>query len=83
MQNSHHKQFGFFTIVSIALTAVLLTGVAIFATEHDRPKDEPTENHTVSNQEERQKEAADKTPAIFVPTEKVSADQAVAFPTDI
>jgi len=83
MQNRRFKQNVSLMIMSIVLVAVLATGAAIFAIETARPNTGPTIDDTISNKEDHQKGKNVKTPATFVPTEKVSADQAVAFPTDI
>lgn len=71
MQSNKRNGKAIFTIVFIALVALLFIGAGISATENDKQKNASTE--------EKSKEA----PVIFQPTEKVTADQAVAFPTDI
>lgn len=83
MQNNKQKCKVFLTIVSFALATVLLVGAGISATEKDKPKGELTGENKIPIKEETQKKEIVKATVIFVPTDKVSADQAVAFPTDI
>ena len=73
----------FLYIVTFVLAAVLFTGVEIFALEKDKPKIELTDKDKKTVKKETQKKKAVKAPSVFVPTDKVSADKAVAFPTDI
>ena len=83
MQNNKYKNNVFLTIVSFALAAVLFIGTRISATEKGRPQDELTGSNAIPSAEEHQKKEVVQAPATFVPTDEVSADQAVAFPTDI
>ena len=70
--NKKHKKVRLY-IVTFVLAAVLFTGVEIFALEKDK----------LPVKKETQKKKAVKAPPVFVPTDKVSADKAVAFPADI
>ena len=83
MQKNKRKSKVFLTIVSLALATVLLIGAEISATEKDKLKGELTGKIQIPIEKEAQKKEAVKAPVVFVPTEKVTADQAVAFPTDI
>lgn len=83
MQKNKQKSKVFLTIVSFALAIMLLIGTEISATEKDKPKGELTGGNKIPVKEETQKKEVVKAPVTFVPTDKVSADQAVAFPTDI
>jgi hypothetical protein len=61
-------------------------GVGSFATEKEDENDGSIENigkATTSENKRNNNNNVDKTPAVFIPSEKVSADQAVAFPIDI
>ena len=80
--NKKHKKVRLY-IVTFVLAAVLFTGVEIFALEKDKPKIELTDKDKKTVKKEPQKKKVVKAPAIFVPTDKVSADKAVAFPADI
>lgn len=83
MQKNKRKSKVFLTIMSFALATVLFIGAVISAAEKDKQKSELTGKNKNPVKKEIQKKKVVKAPAIFVPTEKVSADQAVAFPTDI
>ena len=83
MQKSKRKNRVFLTIVPLALATVLLIGAEITATEKDKPKGELARKNRTFVQEETKKKKVVKAPVVFIPTDKVSADQAVAFPTDI
>ena len=70
--------------IAISLVAtVLFLGVAISAKEKDKTKGGVTGQDKAPVRKETKKKKVVKAPVIFVPTEKVSADQAVAFPIDI
>ena len=71
------------SIVISMLAIVLLIGVEISASEKAKPKIELTGKDKTPVKKEAQKKKVVKTPSVFVPTDKVSADKAVAFPTDI
>lgn len=83
MQKNKQKSKIFLTIVSFALAAVLFIGAGISDTEKDKQKSELTGKNKNPVKKENQKQKDVKAPKNFVPTEKVTADQAVAFPTDI
>jgi uncharacterized alpha/beta hydrolase family protein len=83
MQKNKQKSKVFLIIVSFALATVLFIVIGISAAEKDKQKSELTGKNKNPVKKEIQKEKVVKAPVIFVPTEKVSADQAVAFPTDI
>jgi|TARA_Y100000031_G_scaffold103431_1_gene113441 nitrate reductase cytochrome c-type subunit len=87
MQKNKQKSKVFLTIVSFALAAVLFFAAWISAAEKDKQKSElKGENENPIKEEikeEIKKEKVVKPPRNFVPTEKVTADQAVAFPSDI
>jgi hypothetical protein len=83
MQKNKQKSKVLHTILSFALAIVLLIGAGISAAEKDKPKGELTGKNKIPAKEKIQKKEVVKAPDIFVPTDKVSADQAVAFPTDI
>ena len=70
-------------IVTFVLATALLIGAGISAAEKDKPKIELTGKDKLPVKKETQKKKVVKAPSIFVPTDKVSADKAVAFPTDI
>jgi len=80
--NKKHKKVWLYIVIFV-LAAVLFTGVEIFALEKDKPKIELTEKDKLPVKKETQKKKAVKAPPVFVPTDKVSADKAVAFPADI
>jgi len=83
MQKNKLKNKVFLTIVSLTLATLLLIGAEITATEKDKQKSKLTGNNKILVEKETKKKEAVKVPTTFVPTDKVSADQAVAFPTDI
>ncbi len=83
MQKNNQKSKVFLKIVSIALVAVLLIGAGISVAEKDKQKSELTEEKEKPEKKVNKKEKDVKAPKNFVPTEKVTADQAVAFPSDI
>jgi len=83
MQKNNQKSKVFLKIVSIALVAVLLIGAGISVAEKDKQKSELTEEKEKPEKKVNKKEKDVKAPKSFVPTEKVTADQAVAFPSDI
>lgn len=83
MQKNKQKSKVFMSIVSFTLATVLFIGAGISETEKDKQKNKLTGKNKNPVKKEIQKEKVVKPPVIFVPTEKVSADQAVAFPTDI
>jgi nitrate reductase cytochrome c-type subunit len=83
MQKNNQKSKVFLKIVSIALVAVLLIGAGISGAEKDKQKSELTEEKEKPEKKVNKKEKDVKAPKNFVPTEKVTADQAVAFPSDI
>jgi hypothetical protein len=62
---------------------VLLIGAGISVAEKDKQKSELTEEKEKPEKKVHKKEKDAKAPKNFVPTEKVTADQAVAFPSDI
>ena len=71
-KNKKHRK-ALLYIVTFVLVTVLFIGVDISATEKDK----------ITVKKETKKKKVVKAPSIFVPTDKVSADKAVAFPTDI
>ena len=71
MQNNKHNTKKILIIVFIALAALLFVGAGFSATDNNKQKSASTKEKNI------------KSPTIFQPTEKVTADQAVAFPTDI
>ena len=81
-KNKKHRKVLLY-IVTFVLATVLLIGAGISAAEKDKPKIELTGKDKLPVKKETQKKKVVKAPAIFVPTDKVSADKAVAFPTDI
>lgn len=83
MQNNKKHSKVLLYIVTFVLAALLFTGAEISAVEKDKPKTELTEKDKKTVKKETQKKKVVKAPTIFVPTDKVSADKAVAFPTDI
>jgi hypothetical protein len=83
MQKNKQKSKVFLTIVSFALAAVLFFAAWISAAEKDKQKSELKGENENPIKEEIKKEKVVKPPRNFVPTEKVTADQAVAFPSDI
>lgn len=93
MQNKKQKLKVFITIVTFALAIVFFigTGVSVVAQDEqktesivkDKPEPGLKERDKKPVKKEIQKDKAVKAPRSFVPTDKVSADQAVAFPTDI
>ena len=83
MQKNKQKSKVFLTIVSFALATVLFIGAGISDTEKDKQKNKLTGKNKNPVKKEIQKKKDVKAPKSFVPTEKVTADQAVAFPTDI
>ena len=83
MQNNKKHSKLFLYIVAFVLATVLFTGLEISAIEKDKPKIELTEKDKITVKKEPKKKKVVKAPPIFVPTDKVSADKAVAFPTDI
>jgi cell division protein YceG involved in septum cleavage len=83
MQNNKKHSKVLLYIVTFVLATVLFIGVEISAIEKEKPKIELTEKDKITVKKETQKKKVVKAPPIFVPTDKVSADKAVAFPTDI
>ena len=83
MKNNKKQKNVRLYIVTVVLAAGLFAGVAVFAVEKDKPKIELTDKDKKAVKKETQKKKAVKTPPVFVPTDKVSADKAVAFPADI
>lgn len=83
MRNNKHRKHVALAILSTSLSAVLLTGLGISAVENANPQSESTGTDTISPKEKGPRGKKGEAPAVFVPTEKVSADQAIAFPTDI
>jgi len=72
-------------LLSICIIFALLfvpAGPAVHAAE-DTQKKERTEDYKPPAKKEATKKKTAKSPDRFVPTDKVSADRAVAFPTDI
>lgn len=70
-------------VVSCALAALLCAGDVPPAAAEDTPKKEVPGQQDIPVKKQPPKKSAVKTPGTFVPTDKVSADQAVAFPTDM
>ncbi len=83
MQKNRQKSKVFLAIVFIALSAVMLVGADVSAAGKDKQKGELTEEKENPPKKAIKKEKDVKAPKNFVPTEKVTADQAVAFPSDI
>jgi hypothetical protein len=83
MKNKRKHRKVLLYIVTFVLASVLFTVVEISAAEKDKPKIELTDKDKKTVKKETQKKKVVKAPSIFVPTDKVSADKAVAFPTDI
>jgi hypothetical protein len=67
---------------ALILAASMFAGVLPAAAE-DTPQSKPAEEQGAPIQKQAPKKKTVKTPDTFVPTDKVSADRAVAFPTDI
>jgi hypothetical protein len=70
-------------IFACLLAAWLLVAGVLPATAEDIPQDKAAEKQSAPVKKQTPKKRTVKTPDTFVPTEKVSADRAVAFPTDI
>lgn len=68
---------------ALILAACLFAGGPHPAVAEDTPQSKTAEEENIPIQEQPRKKKAVKTPDTFVPTDKVSADRAVAFPTDI
>ncbi len=67
--------------LAVLLISTVAIGHALATPEPKRPApDISGANKPVPDRKERQRVA---TPPVFVPSEKVSADKAVSFPTDI
>ncbi len=82
--NSSRVSFKIFlAIMFITLVAVMLVGAGISVAGKDKQKSELTEEKENPPKKVIKKEKDVKAPKNFVPTEKVTADQAVAFPSDI
>ena len=86
MQNNKRNGKSILTIVLIALVvlvALLFIGAEISATANDKQENASVEENKGLSNGQSHEEKATEAPTIFQPTEKVTADQAVAFPTDI
>jgi len=70
-------------IVSCLLAALVCAGGMLHAAEEETPQKEVTGQQNIPVKKQAPKKSAVKTPETFVPTDKVSSDQAVAFPTDM
>jgi hypothetical protein len=70
-------------IVSCVLAALLCAGGVLPAAAEDTPKKETAGQQDIPVKKPPTKKSTVKTPGTFVPTDKVSSDQAVAFPTDM
>lgn len=82
MQKITQKSKSFLILVFLALLTAALFLPNIFATEEGELTAR-SEKKEVVVEKDTQKKNGEKLPENFVPNEKVSADQAVAFPTDI
>ncbi len=72
-----------FKIIMIVLVTLLLIGTSILATEKGRENSGLVSGYkAIIESKNQQKETSRKTKT-FIPKDKVTADQAVAFPTDI
>jgi len=72
--------------IFLTLAIIMLIGTGIYAAEKEGKVDEfidYIENTKTPQKQPSKKKKVGKTPKKFVPTEVVTADQAVAFPTDI
>ncbi len=83
MQKKRKKSKLFLVIVSVSLLMALLMGAALSFAGKDKQKSELAGDEKVPEKKEPRKKKVRKAPGTFIPTEKVTADQAVAFPTDI
>jgi hypothetical protein len=70
-------------ISACMLAAWLLTAGVLPAVADDTAQNETTGKQDVPIKKQTPKKKVIKTPDVFIPTDKVSADRAVAFPTDI
>ena len=69
-------------IFSILLIALFIGG-GLLAAEENKQKGASAEDAEIPTDEKIPNTEVDEAPANFIATEEVSADQAVAFPTDI
>jgi len=65
------------------LALLLLTAGVLPVVAEDTPQNKAPSKQGLPAEKQTRKEKTSKTPDTFVPTDKVSADRAVAFPTDI
>ena len=70
-------------ILACVLAAWLPIAGVLPAVADDTIQSEITGKQDVPIKKQTPKKKAVKTPDVFIPTDKVSADRAVAFPTDI
>ena len=83
MQNNKCEIKQYLTIVLIALVATLLIGASIFASKNNNQENASTVDNKKGENKEIHEDKTAENPVTFQPTEKVTADQAVAFPADI
>ena len=83
MWNSKKNSWMLLDIMTFVISTVMFVGVAISAEEKGETKSGQTGKDKIPVKTETKKKKVVKPPSTFVPTDKVSADQAVAFPTDI
>jgi len=60
----------------------LITGTSVHAAD-DTSKTKQKEDYSPPLEKESRKKKPVNTPKLFIPSDRVSADRAVAFPTDI
>jgi hypothetical protein len=70
-------------ILAFVLAAWLPVAGVLPAVADDTAQSEITGKQDVPIKKQTPKKKVVKTPDVFIPTDKVSADRAVAFPTDI
>ncbi len=86
MRKQNHKNKKNTNIIFLILVAITLIGTGLFAAEKEGNIEGFIDfigNTKNSKKQTNKNKKVGKTPNTFIPTEVVSADQAVAFPTDI
>ena len=62
---------------------LLVAGQGLCAAEEEKQKDEAPRQEKTAEESKGRREQPAKVPPVFIPTEEISADNAVSFPTDI
>jgi len=83
MLNKQRHSFKRFISGLALLVFFMMAGEGHSATEIQNPETKPADKASPVPERKAQFSRTNKEPSVFVPTEKISADKDISFPTDI